>query len=143
VEECNRIFGGDNMAAVNPYQQYQEQSIMTASPGELTLMLYNGCIKFIKQAKLYIEEKDIEKANNAIIRAQDIIYELMSTLNMDYEISNNMMALYDYMNRRLIDANISKDIKVLDEVLNLTVEFRDTWMEVIKKTRKQVYGNRG
>jgi len=131
------------MAAVNPYQQYQEQSIMTASPGELTLMLYNGCIKFIKQAKLYIEEKDIEKANNAIIRAQDIIYELMSTLNMDYEISNNMMALYDYMNRRLIDANISKDIKVLDEVLNLTVEFRDTWMEVIKKTRKQVYGNRG
>jgi flagellar biosynthetic protein FliS len=128
------------MAAVNPYQQYQEQSIMTASPGELTLMLYNGCIKFIKQAKLYIEEKDIEKANNAIIRAQDIIYELMSTLNMDYEISNNMMALYDYMNRRLIDANISKDIKVLDEVLNLTVEFRDTWMEVIKKTRNRFMG---
>lgn len=128
------------MAAVNPYQQYQEQSIMTASPGELTLMLYNGCIKFIKQAKLYIEEKDIEKANNAIIRAQDIIYELMSTLNMDYEISNNMMALYDYMNRRLIDANISKDIKVLDEVLNLTVEFRDTWMEVIKKLENRFMG---
>ena len=96
------------MATVNPYQQYQEQSVMTASPGELTLMLYNGCIKFINQAKLFIEQKNIEKANNAIIRAQDIIQELMVTLNMDYEISKNLAALYDYMNRRLIDANISK-----------------------------------
>jgi len=130
------------MAAVNPYQQYQEQSVMTASPGELTLMLYNGCIKFINQAKLFIEQKNIEKANNAIIRAQDIIQELMVTLNMDYEISNNLYALYDYMNRRLIDANISKDNRVLDEVLSLVSELKDTWVEVIKKTRKQVYGNR-
>lgn len=131
------------MATVNPYQQYQEQSIMTASPGELTLMLYNGCIKFINQAKLFIEQKNIEKANNAIIRAQDIIQELMVTLNMDYEISKNLAALYDYMNRRLIDANISKDTQILEEILDMVTELRDTWIEVIKKTRKQMYGNRG
>lgn len=131
------------MSTLNPYQQYQEQSIKTASPGELTLMLYNGCIKFINQAKLFIEQKNIEKANNAIIRAQDIIQELMVTLNMDYEISKNLAALYDYMNRRLIDANISKDTQILEEILDMVTELRDTWIEVIKKTRKQMYGNRG
>ncbi len=130
------------MSTLNPYQQYQEQSIKTASPGELTLMLYNGCIKFINQAKQFIEQKDIEKANNAIIRAQDIIQELLVTLNMDYEISKNLAALYDFMYRRLIDANISKDVEALDEVLDLVTELRDTWKEVIKKTRQQVYGNR-
>lgn len=130
------------MSTLNPYQQYQEQSIKTASPGELTLMLYNGCIKFINQAKQFIEQKDIEKANNTIIRAQDIIQELLVTLNMDYEISKNLAALYDFMYRRLIDANISKDVEALDEVLDLVTELRDTWKEVIKKTRQQVYGNR-
>lgn len=130
------------MSTLNPYQQYQEQSIKTASPGELTLMLYNGCIKFINQAKQFIEQKDIEKANNAIIRAQDIIQELLVTLNMDYEISKNLAALYDFMYRRLIDANISKDVEALDEVLDLVTELRDTWKEVIKKTRQQVFGNR-
>lgn len=130
------------MSTLNPYQQYQEQSIKTASPGELTLMLYNGCIKFINQAKQFIEQKDIEKANNAIIRAQDIIQELLVTLNMGYEISKNLAALYDFMYRRLIDANISKDVEALDEVLDLVTELRDTWKEVIKKTRQQVYGNR-
>ena len=130
------------MSTLNPYQQYQEQSIKTASPGELTLMLYNGCIKFINQAKQFIEQKDIEKANNAIVRAQDIIQELLVTLNMDYEISKNLAALYDFMYRRLIDANISKDVEALDEVLDLVTELRDTWKEVIKKTRQQVYGNR-
>lgn len=105
-------------------------------------MLYNGCIKFINQAKQFIEQKDIEKANNAIIRAQDIIQELLVTLNMGYEISKNLAALYDFMYRRLIDANISKDVEALDEVLDLVTELRDTWKEVIKKTRQQVYGNR-
>ncbi len=131
------------MSVLNPYQHYQEQSVMTASPGELTLMLYNGCIKFINKAKLAIEEKNIQEANNAIIRAQDIIHELMYTLNMDYDISNNLAALYDFMNRRLIDANLSKDTEPLDEVLELVTELRDTWMEVIKKNRKQLYGARG
>ncbi len=128
------------MAIPNPYQQYQQQSVMTATPGELTLMLYNGCIKFIKQAKLAIENKEIEKAGNAIIRAQDIIQEFMVTLNPEYEISNNLFSLYDYMYNRLIDANIAKDIAILDEVLDLTTQLRDTWMEVIKINRKQAYG---
>lgn len=128
------------MAIPNPYDKYQQQSVMTASPGELTLMLYNGCIRFIKQAKLAIDEKDIEKAGNSLIRAQDILQELMVTLNPDYEISKNLYALYDYMIQRLIDANISKDKAPLDEVLELITDLRDTWIEVIKVNRKETYG---
>lgn len=129
------------MAMFNPYQQYEQQSVMTASPGELTLMLYNGCIKFIKMGIQHIEQKDIEKAHNAIVRAQDIIDELAVTLDMQYEISEPMQKLYDYMGRRLIEANISKDIYILKEVEGLMVELRDTWADAIKINRQQRYGS--
>lgn len=128
------------MAMFNPYQQYEQQSVMTASPGELTLMLYNGCIKFIKMGIKYIEEDNIEKANNAIIRAQDIVNELTVTLDMEYEISEQLQLLYEYMGRRLIEANISKDMGILQEVEGLMAELRDTWAEVIKLNRQQRYG---
>src|SRR5690606_5336970 len=128
------------MAMFNPYQQYEKQSVMTASPGELTLMLYNGCIKFIKMGIKYIEEDNIEKANNAIIRAQDIVNELTVTLDMEYEISEQLQLLYEYMGRRLIEANISKDMGILREVEGLMAELRDTWAEVIKLNRQQRYG---
>jgi len=128
------------MAMFNPYQQYEQQSVMTASPGELTLMLYNGCIKFIKMGIKYIEEDNIEKANNAIIRAQDIVNELTVTLDMEYEISEQLQLLYEYMGRRLIEANISKDMGILREVEGLMAELRDTWAEVIKLNRQQRYG---
>ena len=123
------------MAASNAYEQYQTQSIMTASPGELTLMLYNGCIRYVKQGIESIKASDIEEAN------QNIITELMRTLDMQYEISNHMMSLYDYILSRLIDANIAKDVKILEEVLDFVVQLRDTWMHVVKSTRQQRYGN--
>ncbi|MDW7674420.1 MAG: flagellar export chaperone FliS [Bacillota bacterium] len=125
------------MALNNPYQQYQQNNVYTATPGELTLMLYNGAIKFLKQAKVAIEEKNIEEANNKICRVQDILAELMSSLNMDIEISNNLYALYDFMNNRLIEANIKKESKMIDEVEGMLVELRDTWKEVIKINRQQ------
>ena len=90
-----------------------------------------------------IENKEIEKAGSVILRAQDIVQELMITLNTDYEISDNLYALYDYMYRRLIDANISKDIAPLDETLDLMTDLRDTWTQVIKINRKEIYGDRG
>lgn len=122
------------MLNVNPYQQYQQNAIKSASPGELTLSLYNGAVKFIKQAMMAVDEKNIEAANNTIIRTQDIISYLMDTLNPDYEISNNLMALYDYMNRRLTEANIKKDKSILEEVLGLVEELRDAWGQAVKLT---------
>ncbi|MGE8206914.1 flagellar export chaperone FliS [Heyndrickxia sp. NPDC080065] len=131
------------MAMSNPYQTYQNNSVTTASPGELTLMLYNGCLKFTHLAKTAIKQKNIEEKNQNILKAQNIIQELMVTLNMDQEVSKNMMSLYDYIHRQLIQANINNDIAILEEVEGFVTEFRDTWKQVIQLNRKQQYGTQG
>ncbi|MDH5161290.1 flagellar export chaperone FliS [Heyndrickxia oleronia] len=123
----------------NSYETYQQVSVNTATPGELTLMLYNGCIKFIKAAKRAINDKQIEVKHINITKAQKIINELIVTLNMDYAIAKDMRRLYDYMNRRLIEANIKNDVSILDEVEALAIDFRDTWKEVIVINRKGTY----
>lgn len=126
-----------NIAAQNAYKQ---NSVTTASPGELTLMLYNGCIKFLGKAKVAMQNKNIEEQNINILKAGAIIDELMTTLNMDIEISKQMLPLYEYMNRRLTEANINNDPAIIEEVQGLVTEFRDTWKEVIKITRQEQYG---
>ena len=128
-------------AQTNAYNAYKQNSVTTASPGELTLMLYNGCLKFLAKAKVAMNEKNISEKNFNLQKAQAIISELMSTLNMDYPISKQMLSLYKYMNRRLVEANIKNDVAIIDEVEGLVTEFRDTWKEVIKITRQQQYGN--
>lgn len=125
--------------ATNPYQTYQNNAVNTASPGDLTLMLYNGCLKFIKQAKVAIENKDVETKHINLVKAQNIITELMITLDTDYEVGKSMMQMYDYMKRRLIEANTNNDVEILHEVEGYVIEFRDTWKEVIRITRQQKY----
>lgn len=125
------------MAIDNPYQAYQSNSVTTASPGELTLMLYNGCLKFIKLGRKAIEENNIQDKNTNLQKAQNIIREFMVTLNMEVEVSKNMMAMYDYMNRRLMEANLKNDLEILVEVEGLVTEFRDTWKEVVQLNRQR------
>lgn len=124
------------MAAKNPYSQYKQNSIMTASPQELNLMLYDGLLKFLKKAMYAIDDKNIQEAHNSITRTQDIIFQFMSVVDQSYEIGQNLYSLYDFMNRRLIEANIKKDKEILQEVYDLVKELRDTWkegMEIAKK----------
>lgn len=123
------------MDAMNMANAYKNQQIMTAPPEMLTLMLYNGAIRFVTESIQGIEQGDLQKAHNANLRAQDIVKEFMSTLNMDYEISKNLFSLYEYMNYRLVQANIKKDKKHLEEVKGMLTEFRDTWMEAMKQVR--------
>lgn len=125
------------MAMNNPQQVYKQNSVMTASPGELTLLLYNGCLKFINRAKKAIQEKNIQERNENLIKAQNIIQELMVTLNTDVEISKGMMQMYDYIHRRLVEANMKNDLEVLEEAEGYVVQFRDAWKEVLKESRKQ------
>ena len=126
------------MAINNPYQSYQQNAVNTASPGELTLMLYNGCLKFINLAKKAIDAENIEEKNTNLIKAQKIIQEFMVTLNMDIPVSKDMMVLYDYiLHRRLIEANTKSDVAILDEVEGLVTEFRDTWKQVIQVNRQK------
>lgn len=127
------------MAVNNPYQSYKQNSVNTAPPGELTLMLYNGCLKFIQLAKRSIQEKDTTARNTNLQKAQNIIKELMLTLNLELEVSKNMLSLYDYVNRRLVEANINSDIAILDEVEEFVRDFRDTWKQVIQLNRQKQF----
>ncbi len=122
--------------------QYKQNTVLTATPEELTLMLYDGAIKFMNIAKYSIKNNDKERAHKSLIRAQDIVVELNSTLNMDYEVSKNLETLYDFVIDKLIDANINKQGEPIDEALDILTELRDTWKEAMKDVRKKVYQNR-
>lgn len=126
------------MIANKASEQYKENSIFTASPEELTLMLYNGLIKFIMQAQMAIDEKNIQKAHNCIVKAENIIDEFQVTLDKSYEVSNNLSLIYDYMNRRLLDASVKKDKEILNEVLGFAKDLRDTWTQAMKTAKQQL-----
>jgi len=110
---------------------YQNNSVTTASGPQLTLMLYNGCIKFITHALKAIEEKDFEKKNTNIQKAQNIIQELMLTLDKDVELSSEFLPLYEYIYYQLQQGNIKNDSEHLQEALTFVIDFRDTWKEVM------------
>lgn len=131
------------MALTNPYQAYQQNSVSTASPGELTLMLYNGCLKFIKQARTAMEQKQVQEKNINLQKAQRIIQELMITLNPEAEVSGSMMQMYEYINRRLVEANISNDPEILSEAEEHVTEFRDAWKQIIQSARRHQFGQGG
>lgn len=114
------------------YQKYQQNSVLTASPQELTLMLYNGGIKFCNIGIKAIEERKYEQAHKAITRAQDIIIELKCTLNEAYPVAEGMSKMYDYILDVLIEANIKKDCEKLQEAKSFITEFRDMWHEAMK-----------
>ncbi len=126
----------------NALNQYKQNTVFTATSEELTLMLYEGAIKFINIGKINIENKDTVKAHEALMRAQDIIIELNASLNMDYEISNNLRSIYDFIMERLVDGNIQKDIAPLDEALELLQELRDTWKEAMREVKKTRYASK-
>jgi flagellar protein FliS len=125
------------VAYANAGELYRQQSAMTASPGELTLMLYDGCIKDLKLAKLSIDAKDYGKANDVLLKAQAIVNELMRSLDIHYEISKQLMALYDYILNVIVWANVKKDMVRIDEALDLVTDLRDTWQQVIRINRRQ------
>lgn len=113
-------------------QMYQKNAVQTASPAKLTLMLYDGAVKFTNIAIEAIEAGDIEKAHNNIVKAQNIIVEFRSTLDMKYPVAKDFDVVYDYIYRRLVEANMKKDKDILMEALKHIKTMRDTWREVMK-----------
>lgn len=130
--------------AIHAQQVYQQNQIITANPQELVLMLYNGGIKFLKLAKHSIGEKKMEEAHDYMIRVQNILTELELGLNREMEIAKNMAALYDFMKWRVVQANMKKDVALIDEVLQFFTEFRDTWKKAMELAKQQpvLKGNR-
>ncbi len=115
------------------FQAYQNNSVSTASGPQLTMMLYNGCIKFINQAIKAINEKDYEAKNTNIQKAQDIIQELMLTLDQEMEISKQLLPLYEFIYYQLQQGNIKNNVSNLEEAQTFVTEFRDAWKDVMKQ----------
>ncbi len=114
------------------YAQYKNNKIMGASGPELTLMLYDGAIKFLNVADFAIEKKDIQKAHDNIIKTERIIEYLRSTLDMKYPVAQDFENMYSYIARRLVEANIGKDREIIAEVNKHMHSIRDNWVEVMK-----------
>lgn len=120
------------MVKKNPYAAYANNKVMTATKGELTLMLYEGAIKFCNMALIAIDEKNMEKAHNNIVKVENIIEEFQATLNYKYPVAKDFNNVYRYLYSRLIDANMHKDKEVLEEVVDHLRTMRDTWKEVMR-----------
>lgn len=114
------------------YAAYANNKIMTASPAELTLMLYEGAIKFCNIAIVAVEENDVQKAHNNIMKVERIIEEFQATLNHKYPVAKDFDEVYTYLLMRLKEANMKKDKEILEEVLKHLRTMRDTWKEVMR-----------
>lgn len=131
------------MNAQNAYakqaEQYKKNQIETASPEEILIMLYEGAIRFLLLSKKAVNEKNLEKSNANLIKAQQIIREFMNSLDMEIggEMAVNLYRLYEYLHYRLVQANIKKDIAMIDEVLDHLRSLKATWEEAILIAKKE------
>ena len=123
--------------ANNAAEVYKKQQVMTATPEALTLMLYNGCLKFIKEGLEALDEKNYENANISFQKAQNIISEFRVTLNMDYEISHQLLPLYNYAYDRLVEGNMKGDPAIIKEADDIMIGLRDAWSGAMKKAREE------
>lgn len=124
------------MALPNAYAQYNNSRILTASPAELTLLLYEGAIKFGNIAIAKIEAGDIPGAHDNIVRVEKIIDYFRETLDMKYAVAEDFERVYVYLSQRLVQANLKKDKEIMEEVVTHLRSMRDNWKEVMKRQQK-------
>ena len=124
------------MALPNAYAQYNTSKILTASPAELTLLLYEGAIKFGNIAIVKIEAGDIQGAHANIVRVEKIIDYFRETLDMKYAVAEDFERVYVYLSQRLVQANLKKDKEIMEEVVTHLRSMRDNWKEVMKRQQK-------
>ncbi len=125
------------MALPNAYSNYTNTKIQTASPAQLTLLLYDGAVKFCILAISGLDEHDYFKTNENIKKVEKIIEEFRATLNFKYPVAKEFDNVYEYINQRLLEANIRKDREILAEVLEHLRTMRETWVEVMKRGKVQ------
>ena len=124
---------------VNAAEAYKRQQVLTATPEALTLMLYNGCLKFMDEGikALRAEKPNYEQANTYLQKAQNIISEFRVTLDMQYDISKQLMPLYNYTYERLVQGNMKSDPNQVEEAKAIITELRDAWMQAMRKARAE------
>lgn len=117
------------MSYAPAHTAYRSASVQTATPERLLIMLYDGLIRFVRLAQSAIVSDDVPEAHKNLIKSQDIVLELKSTLKMEYEISHALAALYDYFLKKLREANVSKMVEPLEEILPRVEELREAWVQ--------------
>lgn len=129
---------GYSLAITDGYQKYKQVEINTASQNRLVVMLYDGAIKFLEEACASMDKKHgTEQVHNNIVKAQEIIYELLSSLNYEAgEIANRLASIYTYMNQKLTEGNISKTKPPVLEVIKYLKELKEAWVVVEEKVSK-------
>ena len=125
------------MALPNAYAKYNNNKVLTASPAELTLMLYDGAIKFCNIAIIGVEQNDIQKAHTNIRKVERIIEEFRSTLDRKYAVAEDFDRIYVYLLQRLLEANVKKDKEILEEVNMHLRSMRDNWKEVMRLNKEK------
>lgn len=116
------------------YGQYQRVQAETASPGQLVLMLYQGCVRFTQRGRLALEEGRYDDARKHLLRAQDIVAELMGSLNLEAgDLASQLLRLYEYLHRRLVTANVKRDASAALEVENLVRSLLPAWEEAVRQ----------
>lgn len=125
------------MTMPNAYAQYNNSKVLSASPGDLTLMLYDGMIRFCNLAEVAVEKKDISKAHTNIMKMQRIIDYLRQTLDMHYPVAEDFERMYIYLSQRMVEANMKKDLEILQEINVHLHAIRDNWKEVMRISKEQ------
>ncbi|WP_169084617.1 flagellar export chaperone FliS [Paenibacillus sp. PL91] len=118
--------------------KYLQNTVQTATPGQLLIMLYDGAIRFCRQGIEAIKEQRYSDANTSLLRVQDIVSEFVITIDRTNPISENLLKLYEYFNMRLVEANIKKNIEPAEEVLEHLIELKETWLQAAKEFNQVV-----
>ena len=122
---------GETVKMINGYEKYRTQSVLTASPQELVLMLYDNCLKHLAMARTDISRERSLAAREHLLKAQDLVAELMNGLDFQYEVAGQLYQLYEYINHELMLANVDQDIERITGVEPLLNDLRQTWQETI------------
>jgi flagellar protein FliS len=119
----------------NSYQQYVRHDVMMATPMELVVMLYTGCVKRLRLGQMAIDKKDYEAANGHLQRAQDIVMELMMGLDLQYDIGRDLLKIYEFVHRQIVEANMAKNAGLLGPVADIMGSLRETWIQVQRENK--------
>ena len=123
----------------NSYQQYVRHDVMMATPMELVVMLYTGCIKQLRLGQMAINKTDFEGANTHFQKAQDIVMELMMGLDLQYDIAKDLLAIYEFVHRQIVSINSSKDASLVGPIVDIMSSLRDTWVQVQKENKTMTH----
>jgi flagellar protein FliS len=123
----------------NSYQQYIRHDVMMATPMELVVMLYTGCIKRLRLGQIALEKNDFEAANAHLQRAQDIVVELIMGLDLNYDIARDLLNIYEFVHREIVSANAAKDAALIPPVIEIMSTLREAWVQVQKENKTVVH----